>query len=261
MAAIHTLRERIEEYDLNSDYYLMRRVPVIIVLNGRSFKKITSLLTKPFSTEFMELMCGVVIKLMQEIDGSIFGYSFNDEIILVIRNDMNHNTEAYFDNRIQKIVSAAASIATLELNRLARSNNIELFGDPTFTAKTFTTPNITEAINTLIYFQQIAFHTAITNATFYELLKTHDIDSVRQTILEKSAQEKAEILFNECGIVFEKNYPLAFRRGVAVYRKEKKITFDGVEQIKKKLTIDVELPIFPKSQEFLGSIFNKGEIK
>ena len=256
MSVIHTLRDRIEEYDLTSDYYLTRRLPVIIILNGRSFKKITSLLPKPFSSDFLEAMCGVVIKLMSEIDGSVFGYSFNDEIVLIAQNDQTHSSEAWFDNRIQKIVSAAASIATLEFNRLVRINNIELFGDATFTARTFVVPNISETINMLIAKQQECLYSSVSLAAFYELLKKHDVETVRETIKEKSAHEKAEILFNECGISFEKSYPLPFRRGVAAFRKEKEMSIDGVAQIKKKLIIEMDLPIFTKDRQFLENIFN-----
>lgn len=256
MSAIYTLRERIEEYDLVSDSYLTRRLPVVIILNGRSFRKITSLLQKPFSSKFLEVMCGVVIKLMQEIDGSIIGYSYNDEIVLIARNDQNHNSEAWMDNRIQKIVSAASSIATLEFGRLAKNVGIELFGDATFIARTFVVPNVVEAENCLISFQQNCLYAAITNAAFYELSKKHDPEMVRQTIKEKSVQEKAEMLFSECGIVFEKDYPLPFRRGVAAYRTEKKIAFEGVDTIKRKLIIEMEVPIFTKDRAFLEDIFN-----
>ncbi len=41
MAQINTLKERIKSYEDLTDYKLMPKVPVIIVLNGRSFRKCT----------------------------------------------------------------------------------------------------------------------------------------------------------------------------------------------------------------------------
>src|SRR5271170_4068863 len=105
----------------------------------------------------MELMCGTMIKLAQEIDGAVFLYSFNDEIIVISRNDQNNDTGAWYDNNVQKIVSVAASIATLEFNRLAGINDVQLFGAPVFLAKTFVVPNIVEAINVLVAKQQQCF--------------------------------------------------------------------------------------------------------
>ncbi len=257
MSVINTLRERIESYDELTDIKLLRRVPVVIILNGRSFKKITSLLQKPFAPEFMELMCGTMIKLSQEIDGTIFSYTYNDSIVIIARNDQNYNTDAWFDNRVQKIVSASAAIATLEFNRLAKTNNIQLFGDPIFIARTFVVPNITEALNTLMAFQQSCYGSALGLTCFYELLKKYDIETVQQTIANRSPQEKIELLFSECGIDFNM-LPLTFIRGVACYRAAKVINIGGDEKIKNKLIVDLKLPLFSKDREFLESIFRQG---
>lgn len=257
MPVVNTLRERIKSYEDCYDIKLIKRLPVVIVLNGRSFKKITSLIAKPFSTEFMELMCATMIKLSQEVDGCFFSYSFNDEIVLISRNDQGLNTEAWYDNDIQKIASAVASIATLELNRAAKVNDVQLFGDPVFTAKTFVVPNMVEAVNILISKQQQCFHSSITLACFYELLKKYDIETVKQTIMDKSSAVKAEILFDNCGIEIN-NYPIPFRRGFACYRAPKIINIDGDEQIKNKLIIDMELPVFTKDHDFLNGIFKSG---
>jgi len=198
-----------------------------------------------------------MIKLAQEIDGAVFLYSFNDEIIVISRNDQNNDTGAWYDNNVQKIVSVAASIATLEFNRLAGINDVQLFGAPVFLAKTFVVPNIVEAINVLVAKQQQCFHSALHNATFYELLKKHDSETVRQTLTEKTSAAKAEILFDECNIEFD-TYPLPFRRGIATYRVPKLVASESGEEIKNKLIIDMEIPLFTKEHDFLGNIFRNG---
>lgn len=254
MSVINTLQERISSYEELTNYKLIKKLPVITILNGRSFKKNTSLLEKPFSSQFIELMCATIIKLAQEIDGISFIYSFNDEIVIVSRNDRHLDTNAWCDNNIQKMVSLSASVATLEFNKIAKNNIVELLGDPIFTSKTFVVPNIVEAINTLISKQQQCFYTSLHMACFYELLKKYDIETVKQTLLEKNAAAKAEILFEECGIEYNK-YPLSFKRGIACYRIPKVI---NGEEIKNKLTIDMEIPIFTKDHNFLSTIFKNG---
>lgn len=254
MSVINTLRERVDSYEEPTNLKLIRKLPVITILNGRSFKKITSLLPKPFASEFMELMCATMVKLSQEMDGTIFSYSFNDEIVIISRNDQSIETGAWYDNNVQKIVSASASIATLEFNRIARLNDVQLFGDPVFIAKTFIVPNAMEAINTLISKQQQAFHSALHMTCFYELLKKHDIDTVRQTLMEKTAAAKAEILSEECGVEFNA-LSLPFRRGMAVYRIPTLV--DG-DEVRNKLMVDLEIPLFTKNHDFLGNIFKSG---
>lgn len=258
MTVINTLKERIQSYAELTDFKLMQKLPIITIVNGRSFKKITSLLDKPFSLKFVEMMSSIMIKLMQETDGSTFGYSFNDEAVIISRNDQTLNTEAWYDGKIQSISSVSSAIATSECDKFARTHNINLFGDPVFVAKTFVVPNITEAINVLVGKQQQAFHTALHNACFYELLKRdHDPETIQQTLLDKSPQAKADILIEQCDKNFT-TYDLPFQRGVAAYRTQKIMHIDGVEKIKNKLTIDVELPIFTREHDFLGTIFRSG---
>jgi tRNA(His) 5'-end guanylyltransferase len=255
---ITTLRERISSYEEIVDTKLLPKLPVIIVCNGRSFRKLTAPLQKPFSTAFLELMCGIMLKLCQEIDGTVFGYTFNDEIVIIARNDNTLDTTPWYDNRIQKIVSATSSIATLECIKLAKTKDINFFGDPIFTTKTFAVPTITEAINTLVLKQQTAYNAALYNACFYELIKRYSVDAVNQTLIEKSTQSKLELLSDECGIDFSL-VGSPFRRGVASYRAPKIINSNGEDKIKNSLIIDSDLPVFVKDQNFLSTILNSGK--
>jgi tRNA(His) 5'-end guanylyltransferase len=256
MAQITTLKERIESYEDLSDYRLLPKIPVIIVLNGRSFRKCTSLLPKPFSEALTELMVATSIKLAQEIDGTALVYSFNDEIVIVSRNDRSLDINCWFDNRIQKIASAASAIATLEFNRVAKSSGIPLFGDPIFLSSVFAVPSVMEASNVILSKQQQAFHTSLYNACFYELLKNHSVDTVRQTLAEKTTQGKADILLEQCGIDFD-SYPLQHRRGFVLYRRAQTVLTERGETTQTKLVVDMEVPLFVKEPDFLNGILKR----
>lgn len=256
---ISTLKERVSLYEEAYDYKIIKKLPIIICLNGRSFKKITSLLEKPFSTEFQEIMCAVSLKLMQEIDGVVIAYSFNDEIILILRNDQSIDTEAWYDNHIQKIVSAAASIATLEFNRLVDIGEVKMMGDPIFIANCFAVPNLIECINFLISKQQQANQSSVSMACFYELIKKFNIEIVKKTIQERTLSEKLEILSDQCGVDYNK-YPLSFRQGIAVYRTLKMVRTSSGDELRKKMVVDTELPIFTKNHDFLSMIFKGQDI-
>ena len=248
MSAITTLRERITYYENLSNYKLMNGLPKIIIINGRNFRKITSLFKKPFSEEFLQLMAGTTVKLMSEIEGAKFAYSFNDIIVIGV----NSLTEQWYDGDIQKISSSSSSIATFEFNKL--SKDIELFGDAIFSSYVFNVPNINELINVFILQQQSAFHTSLTLSCYYELMKKFDTETIKQTLMDKSATEKAEVLYETCGIDFN-GYPMPYRRGFAVYRAPKMVA----DEIKSKLTVNFELPLFTKDQDFLNTIFKSGK--
>lgn len=258
MSSISTLKERINEYENATNLKLIRRVPLFISLNGRGFRKTTSLLEKPFAADFFEIIGAVMVKLMQEVDGSVFSYSCNDEILLVALNNFSNETNAWYDNNIQNIVSASSSIATLEFAKQAGLKNINILGDPVFLSKAFVVPNITEAINVFISKQQQGFHISLYNAVYFELLRKYKPETVREALLNKTSEEKIEILMNETKINYN-NYPLPFRRGFGCYRTPRIIKTNEQNTVKDKLFIDDEVPIFSQDYEFLSNILKSGK--
>lgn len=250
------LRDRVENYSENCNFKLMNRVPLIITVNGRSFSKVTSLLDKPFSIPFAECMYSTLIRLGQEIDGATFGYSFNDEIVIVVRNDQNLDTTAWYDNSVQKVASVVSSIATLHFNNCVASVDLNLMGDPVFITNIYTVPNLTEAINVMVCKQQQAFQTAIQQSCLYEMLKKYDKNSIKEMIAGLTNDEKINFLYEETGVDFN-DYQSAFKRGVACYRSPKTVHFEGMETVKNKWILNTEIPIFTKEHSFLGQIFKK----
>lgn len=247
------LKDRVDTYVDSSNYRLLNRVPIIIGINGRSFHKVTSLLDKPHCLKFAESMLSTTVKLCMEIEGSVFAYQHNDEIVIVARNDQNQDTAAWYENRLQKICSITSSIATQHFNMFASNMELNLLGDALFTSQVFVVPNITEAINTIIYKQQHNFHTAIQFSCFYELLKKYDKSTIKEMLVDLSTDEKIDLLKQECNIDFNE-YHSSFRRGASCYKIPKVI--DGV--VKNKWIINTELPIFTKDQSFLTNIFRVG---
>lgn len=246
------LKDRIEGYEAVTDYKLLPRVPIIICVNGRGFAKATQLLDKPYCPKFAECITSTMLRLCSDVEGALFGFQHNDEIVIVARNDYTNDTNPWYDNKLQKIASVTSSIATAHFKHNADSVGLDMSGDPIFTTQVFTTPNVGEAVNTLIYKQQNNFHTSIQFACLYELIKKYDKNTIREMLGGLSIDEKIDLLTQE-GIDFN-SYPLSFRRGVAAY-KVPKITDDVV---KNKWIVDVELPIFAKDQAFLTNIFKNG---
>lgn len=249
------LKDRIDSYQESTDYKLLNRVPIIITINGRAFAKATSLLDKPYCNKFSECMFSTTLRLCNEIEGALFAYHHNDEITIVARNDQSPETTPWFDNKLQKICSITAAIATVHFNECGSSINLNMMGDPIFTSQVFVVPNIAESINTLIYKQQHNFHTSIQLACFYELLKNHDKNTIKEMLNGLSVDEKMELLKQECKIDFN-DYPASFRRGVACYKVPKIV--DGI--MKNKWFVNSDLPIFTKDQSFISNIIKNNGV-
>lgn len=247
------LKDRIDSYQESSDYKLLNKVPLIISINGRAFSKLTSLLDKPYCIKFSECILSTMLRMCSEIEGALFAYQHNDEIVILVRNDQTLDTSPWYDNKLQKICSVTSSIATLHFNNCANRIDLNLLGDPLFTSQIFPVPNIMEAINTIIYKQQHNFQTSIQFACFYELLKRYDKPTIKEMLNGLSMDEKIDLLHQECNINFNE-YPSSFRRGSACYKSQKII--NGA--IKNKWAINSELPIFTKDQSFLGNIVRMG---
>lgn len=247
------LKDRIDSYQAASDYKLLARLPIIIIINGRSSSKLTQLLDKPYCAKFSECILSTTLRLCSEVEGTLFGYQFNDEIILVVRNDQHPDTLPWYDNRLQKICSVTSAIATMHFNDCASSISLNLTGDPIFTSQVFVVPTIGEAINTIIYKQQQNFHNSIQFACFYELIKKHDKNYIKDLLTGLSVDEKIDLLKQECKVDFN-SYPVSFRRGTSCYKVPKIV--DGTT--KHKWFLNPEPPIFTKDQSFLTNIFRNG---
>jgi len=251
------LKDRISEYKDITNYKLLPKIPVIITLNGRSFSKTTALLDKPYSEPFAETICSTLFRLLQEIDGTVFGYVFNDEIIIVARNDQNNDTSPWCDNNLQKMNSIISSIGSLHFSNYAATLDMNLV-EPIFTTHIFTVPNVTEAINVVISKQQQNFQSSIQFACLYELLKKgFNRDEIKEMISGSNIDEKIELLAKE-GITYN-DYPQAFRRGIACYRTIQIVKYGENEVVKNKWNLDLELPIFTQEPKFLQDIFRAKE--
>lgn len=194
-----------------------------------------------------------MLRLCNKVDGVIFAYQFNDEIILLLRTDQNQDTEMWYNGSLQKICSATSSAATLYFNEAATALELNLTGEAIFTSKVFGVPNQAEAVNTIIYHQQQNFHTSIQSACLYNLLNKYDKNTIKDMLSGLNIDEKIDLLSQECQINYN-DYPVSFRRGTAAYKVPKIVNGD----MKNKWIVNQDLPIFTKDQSFLTNIMRNG---
>ena len=136
-----TLADRMKTYyEGRAETYLTRYTPVIIRLDGCHFHTFAKKFDKPFDKVFAKTMQDTTKYLCEKIQGVKFAYTESDEISLLLidydRNDLTKQTEAWFDYRVQKIVSVSASLATVAFNKFFLENMYELNTDSVETFRT-----------------------------------------------------------------------------------------------------------------------------
>lgn len=123
MAVNDKLGKRMKEYYENiPKTKLMRRTPVAIRIDGKSFHSFTKGFKKPFDDILIKSMQETMKYLCENIQGCVLGYTQSDEITLILVDYKNLNSCAWFDYEVQKMCSIAASMATMAFNKFFTVN-------------------------------------------------------------------------------------------------------------------------------------------
>lgn len=118
------LAERMKGYETRNRYYLQRRMPVILRLDMRAGHSFTKGFERPFDEIFIKSMQETAKYLCENIQNCKLSYQQSDEITLLLVDYDKLNTDCFFDYRVDKLCSIAASMATIAFNR-AFANNVE----------------------------------------------------------------------------------------------------------------------------------------
>lgn len=108
---------RMRSYKSITDTHLIPRTPVIIQIDGRAFHTFTRGFKKPFDQVLMAAMRYTAEYLCRNIQGCVLAYTQSDEINLLLIDYEKLETSPWFDNRVQKLASIAASMATNYFNQ------------------------------------------------------------------------------------------------------------------------------------------------
>ena len=246
-------------YENRSKTYLVRRMPVIIRLDGKAFHTFTRGFEKPFDKVMMGAMQQTTLMLCQNIQGCVFGYTQSDEITLVLVDYDTHDTDAWFDYSVQKMCSVAASMCTLyfdkafgnmyfewtlnrELNdatdKLDKAYLRAIKNGAMFDARVFNIPK-EEVTNCVLWRQQDATRNSISSLA--QAYFPH------KQLQGKSSNEMQDMLMDEFSINWN-NLTIPEKRGTAVIKK------DGV------WVVDYQMPILKnEDRNYVEKLVNVGE--
>jgi tRNA(His) 5'-end guanylyltransferase len=108
-----SLGTRMKGYENVTRNVLTRRTPVIMRLDGKAFHTFTRGCEKPFDKTIVDTMAYTAKFLVQNIQGAKVAYVQSDEITILLTDFEELNTDAWFSYNIQKMVSIAASMASV----------------------------------------------------------------------------------------------------------------------------------------------------
>ena len=264
-----------ENYENRAKTYLVRRMPVIIRLDGKAFHTFTRGMKKPYDEIFHNTMNATMKYLCENIQGCKLGYTQSDEITLLLTDYDTLSTDAWFDYNVQKICSVSASMATMAFNKFLRifgdefADSMDYFGEnfdedrryinglrqkynsAMFDSRCFNIPK-EEVTNCFIWRQQDATRNAI------QMLGQCNFS--HKALHGKSCNDIQDMLMLQKGINFN-DMPTEFKRGVCCI---KEVYQDPDVDIKDgpcprtHWVLDKEIPIFTQDRDYVERCF-KGE--
>lgn len=280
-----TLGDRMKNnYENISRYYLTRRMPVIIRIDGKAFHTFTRGFKKPFDDILVSTMQDTMKYLCENIQGCVLGYTQSDEISLVLTDYAELTTDAWFGNNLQKMCSVSASMATLAFNKFfsgrvqefmydccdefgddvlpEKQNDYELahnvyfkkFNAAMFDSRVFTIPK-EEVCNYLIWRQQ--------DATRNSIQSVGQANFSQKELHGKSCNNIQDMLMLQKSINWN-DYSTTLKRGSCCIKIDDGITkYDEVGNIcdyipSSKWVIDNEIPIFSQDRNYIEKLINVG---
>ena len=209
-------------YESASQVKLTRRMPMIIRIDGKAFHTFTKGMDKPFDEQLIKAMQQTTKYLVNNIQGCKLGYTQSDEISLLLTDYDNFDTEAWFDKKLQKIVSVAASMATAYFNTFQL--NKDKFA--MFDARAFIIPK-EEVANYFVWRQQDWTRNSI-QMVAYTNFPVKSLNKISCKELQNKLLTEKDINWND--------FDIYLKRGTCVTINE---------------GIDLNIPIFTEEREYI----------
>lgn len=239
-----SLGDRMKGYEEAVGPVLLRRTPVIIRVDGKAFHTFTKRITPEtdqfhqdghFSHSLHKVMIRTAAEACREMQNVVLAYTQSDEISFLLKDWNNHDTQQWFDGKVQKIVSVTASMITAYFN----DSWDEWFpaagsGRAFFDARAFNVPQH-DVDNYFIWRQRDMLRNSVNYVArqYFSHKQLHG----------KNRQQVIEMLATEHGVDWEA-YPLWEQRGACVVKRT------GLDN-QSYLYADDNIPIFQESREYI----------
>lgn len=264
-----SLGDRMKSYEGISRIYLTKRVPVIIRIDGKAFHSFTKGFRRPFDEILIKAMQETAKYLCKNIMGCKIAYTQSDEISLLLEDYERVETQPWFENNLQKIVSVSASMATMAFNRAFADavnerysyytginadewtgsteefdklfdNYFAKIGTAMFDSRVFILPK-EEVCNYFIWRQQDATRNSIQ-------MVAQSLFSHRQ-LQNKNCDQLQEMMFQEHNINWN-DYSTVYKRGSCVTKEQ----YTENDVTRSRWVVDTNIPIFTQDRNYIDRL-------
>lgn len=217
---VMSLGDRMKEYEGASKNYLTRRTPVIVRIDGRAFHTYTKGFNKPYDDGISSAMFKTALCLVTNVQNCKLAYTQSDEISLLLVDYDEIDTEAWFKNSVQKIVSVSASLATAVFNSPQLRDDILA----TFDSRAFNIP-VNDVNNYFVFRQRDCIRNSI-EALAHSLFKQKQLSGICcNNLKEKILKDK--------NIDWDFDVADKYKYGTCIYRTDMGITKSNCVQFSK----------------------------
>lgn len=239
-----SLGNRIKKYEDAYRIYLTEKLPIICRIDGKNFHQYTANLEKPVDINLVNCMNETAKFLCQNIQGCQMAFIQSDEISLLI-NNKEINTQPWFDNNLQKMVSISAAMASVKFTSLSDT----IFGKikpATFDSRVFILPE-KEVINYMIWRQTDTVRNSIQSLA-RSLYSHKELYNKDNSALQELCFQKG-VNWNDC--------PISQKRGRCIVKiqtcKEglNPKTGEKIKAMRSEWVVDNEIPIFSKNRTYI----------
>lgn len=286
------LAKRMKGYEKRNRYYLQRRMPVILRLDMRAGYSFTKGFKRPFDEVFIKSMQETAKYLCENIQNCKLSYQQSDEITLLLVDYDKLNTDCFFDYRVDKLCSIAASMATMAFNkffekyvdeyRFSKWDGVSNYEDGTwgyiqtllnavdkgamFDARCFNIPK--EEVTNNFYWRQ-------DDASRNSIQMVGQANFSHKELHKKSRNDIQDMLMTQKGINWN-DFPIYQKRGSCCIKEEYVVNDNGEEvevdcvtdvdepvesvTFRSRWIIDTDIPIFKgKGREYIDRLVFVGE--
>lgn len=252
-----SLGDRMKNYENAFRKNLPIRMPIILRIDGNAFHTYTKGCKRPVDQNLVNVMNETAAYLCKNIQGSQMAYVQSDEISILLVNYKSLDTQSWFDNNLQKMVSISASMAgsiftvnswKIWTKSTAFVENISpLDNKPAmFDSRSFILPK-EEVVNYFLWRQQDATRNSV--QMLARTLYSH------KQCTDKNNSELQEMCFQK-GVNWN-DCPTAQKRGRCIVKsKALKLgtnpqTGETFEAMRSEWIVDNNIPIFSQDRHYI----------
>lgn len=247
---------RMKGYEATSQNTLLRRMPVIIRIDGKAFHTFTkrlkdvdpSVLVTPFSIKLHDIMNATMAALYHNVQTCVFAYTQSDEISLLLKDWDNFETQQWFGGNVQKMTSVSASIATAAFNLMYGKDikQPEWMGDcALFDARVYNLPK-EEVANYFLWRQQDASRNSVQMLGHYHF--------TQKEMHGKNNSTVQDMLMLQKGVNWN-DLPTWMKRGSCAIQDPE---WSSIQSFPRYF-VDNEIPIFSQDKYYVNQRLNTPE--